>query len=232
MKRACTIVLLLLLIGGAVAGWRWLERHPQHNPYAPFSLAHPIGWATTDKLTALVASHNQCLAIMYEANVAGASIEIGSGIGECRLSSTFQLFPETMKLRPSQPLSTCAAAAGLVLWQRKVVEPAAEKHFGQRVVSFEHMGTVNCRRIAGTNRMSEHASGNAYDISAFRLSGGRRISLIDGWTGKADEQAFLREIRDGACDIFATTLSPDFNTAHRDHFHFDMAARDFGAVCR
>jgi hypothetical protein len=94
------------------------------------------------------------------------------------------------------------------------------------------MGTTNCRRIAGGSRMSEHATGNAYDIAAFRLASGRRVSLIDGWAGKADEQAFLREVRNGACDIFATTLSPDFNTAHRDHFHLDMARREFGTVCR
>jgi hypothetical protein len=32
-------------------------------------------------------------------------------------------------------------------------------------------------------------------------------------------------VRDGACDLFATVLSPDYNAAHRDHFHLDQAAR-------
>jgi hypothetical protein len=27
-------------------------------------------------------------------------------------------------------------------------------------------------------------------------------------------------------------LSPDYNAAHRDHFHFDQATRGFGSVCR
>ena len=40
--------------------------------------------------------------------------------------------------------------------------------------------------------------------------------------------AFLREVRDGACDLFATVLSPDYNAAHADHFHLDQAAR--GAI--
>jgi hypothetical protein len=231
MKRAGTIVMLVLLAGGAWLGWRWLERHPQHNPFAPLSLAHPIGWATTDKLTALVDTPHACRAILTEGGVRFASAPpIGSG--ECRLNDRTRLDPSAMRLRPDQPNSTCAVAAGLILWQRNVVAPAAQRHFGQHVISFEHMGTTNCRRIAGGSRMSEHASGNAYDISAFRLSGGRRVTLLAGWAGKADEQAFLHEIRDGACDIFATTLSPDFNTAHRDHFHFDMAAREFGTVCR
>jgi hypothetical protein len=36
-------------------------------------------------------------------------------------------------------------------------------------------------------------------------------------------------VRDGACRIFGVTLSPEFNAAHANHFHFDMGAR---SVCR
>ena len=32
-------------------------------------------------------------------------------------------------------------------------------------------------------------------------------------------------VRDGACDLFATVLSPDYNAAHADHLHFDQAMR-------
>nr|MBA3526869.1 extensin family protein [Sphingomonas sp.] len=37
--------------------------------------------------------------------------------------------------------------------------------------------------------------------------------------------AFLREVRDGACRLFPTVLSPDYNAAHRDHLHLDVANR-------
>ena len=55
---------------------------------------------------------------------------------------------------------------------------------------------------------------------ALPLPAGSRTSVrpVDGRTG-------LREVRDGACDLFATTLSPDYNAAHRDHLHLDQAAR-------
>jgi len=33
---------------------------------------------------------------------------------------------------------------------------------------------------------------------------------------------FLRKVRDGACQVFLTTLSPDYNAQHHDHFHLDM----------
>jgi hypothetical protein len=114
MKIAVRLILLLLLIGGAWFGWRWLERHPQHNPYAPFSLAHPIGWATSDKLTALVETPFACRSILTEGGVRFTT-QPAIGTGECRLNDRTRLDALSMTLRPDQPNSTCAAAAGLIL---------------------------------------------------------------------------------------------------------------------
>jgi hypothetical protein len=47
----------------------------------------------------------------------------------------------------------------------------------------------------------------------------------------APETAFLRRLHKGACGIFGTVLGPDANAAHRDHFHFDLAARKRSAFC-
>ena len=44
--------------------------------------------------------------------------------------------------------------------------------------------------------------------------------------------SFLHRLRDGACRVFGTVLSPDYNAAHSDHLHLDQAARGFGGVCR
>ena len=35
---------------------------------------------------------------------------------------------------------------------------------------------------------------------------------------------FLRRLHKGACGTFGTVLGPDANEAHRNHFHFDLAA--------
>ena len=73
---------------------------------------------------------------------------------------------------------------------------------------------------------SEHATADALDVAGFRLSDGRRVTILGDWTeGTQAERLFLREVRDGACELFATTLSPDYNAAHRDHLHLDQAAR-------
>ena len=57
-------------------------------------------------------------------------------------------------------------------------------------------------------------------------------------TAKADtgpkispEMVFLRRLHKGACGTFGTVLGPDANEAHRNHFHFDLAARKRSAFC-
>ena len=70
--------------------------------------------------------------------------------------------------------------------------------------------------------MSEHASANALDVSGIVLKSGRRITVKKGWAGDTKEQAFLHQARDGLCQFFNLTLSPDYNDDHKDHFHVDM----------
>ena len=53
--------------------------------------------------------------------------------------------------------------------------------------------------------------------------------MAGDWTGEgragAEGGAFLKRIRDGACRVFATVLTPDYNEAHKDHLHLDGASR-------
>ena len=70
--------------------------------------------------------------------------------------------------------------------------------------------------------MSQHATANAFDIAGFELADGRAVNLLSHWDGKGPEAQFLREVRDGLCEWFNVTLSPDYNALHADHFHVDM----------
>ena len=42
---------------------------------------------------------------------------------------------------------------------------------------------------------------------------------------------FLRAAHAAACRIFGTTLGPEANEAHRNHFHVDMAERKVRKIC-
>jgi hypothetical protein len=120
----------------------------------------------------------------------------------------------------------CGVAGAMAIWVENVVQPAARKYFEQDVVSMRQMGVYNCRNIIGSrfwgNRRSQHATANAVDVGAFRLRNGTVISVLDDWGKRNSPKGrFLREVHRGACSYFRVVLGPEFNRAHRDHFHFD-----------
>jgi hypothetical protein len=153
--------------------------------------------------------------------------------GGCALKGAVQLHDVGVPVTNVRAIR-CLLARNVTLWVREVVQPEAREHFGKPVVRMESMGAYACRNKIGNASVagsrSEHATGNAIDVAAFILSDGRRISVLGDWNGESgDARRFLRDVRQGACARFQTVLSPDYNAAHRDHFHFDMGR---GPFCR
>ncbi|MGE0845471.1 MAG: extensin family protein [Flavobacteriaceae bacterium] len=137
-----------------------------------------------------------------------------------------------VEVKPSATIN-CQMVAALERWIDKVVQPAAFIRFGQRVVSIKNIASYGCRTRnsrAGA-KISEHAFGNALDVAAFTLSGGREISVKDDWDsffGLSRSSGFLHAVHSGSCDIFATVIGPDGDSYHQDHFHLDLARHPGG----
>jgi hypothetical protein len=156
----------------------------------------------------------------------------------CGLTAAGVLGPDmgtVARMAPSDVTMTCALAAAVSVWRRQSVEPAAREILGSDVVEIDHMGVYACRPVnsqAGA-RPSAHSRAAALDFSGVRLRDGRRITVRDDWTGDgASGEAgarFLRRIRDDACQVFGTTLSPDYNALHHDHLHLEAES---GRLCR
>ncbi len=215
-------------------GWSALRGRPQDLPWTPLDLGQPIGLFTGRKINALTEDFPLCRAMLDTAGVRYTALPPqGSGAGaSCGYVDGVRLMaggPRRIAFTPADLGIACPVAAALAVWEWEVVQPAARAILGSRVVSIEHFGSYNCRRINGRDAgtWSEHATADAIDIAGFRLADGRRLTIMRDWkaTGTGDEAGFLREVRDGACRLFATTLSPDYNAAHRDHLHLDQASR-------
>jgi hypothetical protein len=120
-------------------------------------------------------------------------------------------------------LMTCSLTLAMYKFEKNVVQPLAQKHFGQPVVKIHHVGTYNCRPVRGSSvLLSEHAYANAIDIIAFQLQDGRMISIEQHWNQQGQEAKFLHDVAQKACKRFRKVLTPNYNDLHHDHFHFDQ----------
>lgn len=116
----------------------------------------------------------------------------------------------------------CATAKAFTDWARFGVDRAARQILGSGLARIETMGSYACRNVAGTGRRSAHSRAEAIDVSGFVLEDGRRIVLERDWDdGTAKEREFLRIVHRSACKRFGTVLGPEYNAAHRDHFHLE-----------
>ncbi len=109
-------------------------------------------------------------------------------------------------------------------WIKDIVQPAARSTFGERVVKLRIAASYACRGRDNRRgaKISEHAFGNALDVSAFTLASGRVVEVEGGWNGGRKEISFLKQVHGKACGTFTTVLGPNANAAHRNHFHFDL----------
>jgi hypothetical protein len=122
------------------------------------------------------------------------------------------------------PTLNCPFTDALESWIAGFVQPAARARFGVEVVEIQQISAYACRNRNNFGReLSEHAFGNALDVSAFKLANGRLVSVQHHWNGSAEEQAFLRQAFGGACATFTTSLGPGSNIMHYNHFHVDLA---------
>jgi hypothetical protein len=153
-----------------------------------------------------------------------------SGPGACGVPKAYRV-TQAAGVKLSQPATIrLATAQRLDWWLRNQAIPIIGNRggglVGIQVAAHYACRTRNSRRGA---RLSEHAKGNAIDISAFILADGTRLTVL-GWRGR--DSKVLRRLHASACGPFGTVLGPESDRFHQDHFHFDMADYRNGAYCR
>ncbi|MFC3173897.1 extensin family protein [Novosphingobium bradum] len=117
----------------------------------------------------------------------------------------------------------CPLAETFAGWARFGVDRAARQILGSALVRIETMGSYSCRTVAGSDRMSAHATARAIDVGGFVLADGRRITVLNDWNSPDPQvRAFLATVQQSACKRFGTVLGPAYNAAHRDHLHVDL----------
>lgn len=218
------LLFLSLLLGAAllVALWRgWLEVAPRYNPWAPLDVRETPNLLTPFKLWRLGDDRELCDLALATSGLRFTRLADSAPHPGCPVENAVRIQGANVGLSSSF-MATCPLAVSFALFERHGLQPAAQAVFGQPVSRVEHVGSFTCRSIAGSQRPSQHSYANALDKVGFRLRDGQHISVLRDWPGQGDKARFLRLVQEAACDSFNVTLGPEYNAAHRDHFHVDM----------
>lgn len=225
--RGIAFVLAVGLIGLALALVRFdVIRVPAPmNPWAPLVLAETPNFLTRWKLDRISRDAHQCRATLEQSGWSYTPIADEVTRPGCGYTNAVRIERMSMAVGTPFPVS-CRHALSLALWERHVVQPAARRHFGAPVTRLEHFGSYACRSVYGrpNARMSHHATADALDVAGFVIGDGMRVRVLSDWDDDGPAATFLHEVHDGACSFFDSVLGPEYNAAHRDHFHLDRGS--------
>jgi hypothetical protein len=219
-----TVTVSVVICGGVY----WLITDPKSplpdawNPISQLDVSEPYTMWTDLKLSRATKDSGLCLAVLEDADVSISPMEDLIVSDQCGIEGRVTM--RSVGSARVTPVETrCAVALRMAMWERHGIQVAAQAYLDQPVARIHHFSSYNCRAMrtgtGATTRMSTHATADAIDVSGFTLADGQIIDLRRDWEGSDSEALFLKAVRDSACDWFVTTLSPDYNALHADHFH-------------
>ena len=220
----------IALLGAAL--WHgWVVVPDRWNPWAPlWPLEAPNG-LTPYKLARLADDPAGCMAALRASRLAADPVPDRPVVNGCGWTAAVRVSALPARLGPPIVL-TCPAALSLALWERHTVQRLALEHIGAPLAGLEHYGSFACRDIGGSagrggheggGRRSEHATANALDVAGFSFADGTVVSVARDWSRGDDDRRgrFLRALHAESCRLWQVVLGPDYNAAHRDHYHLD-----------
>lgn len=217
-------MLVILIAIGLVVADKKLPN--QYLLWRSLDVEAPVGFATDTQLMRVSLSPSKtCMKLADEAfTLLSTQADPRDAKGVCGWKVAYDVKGSSNGVLVGEAPMQCPLTLGVYIWLREV-DGIAREQLGSPLKYVHHFGTYSCRRQNGNNsgQWSEHAFANAWDISAFELEDGQKISVLKHWTnGTKNQRKFLRSAREQACKVFRVTLSPDYNAAHKDHFHVDM----------
>jgi len=189
-------------------------------------LKHKSERAEATAPAALPAAEKECRRALRGLGVDFAEAPAVEVQGGCDLPHPIEVtaLSRDIRLEPAAVLNCATALAAARFFQTSGMT-AAKKHLGARIATVRQASGYVCRPRNGSDHLSEHAFGNALDVSGLTLSDGRQIAVRGFSDNRKAEAKFLKDLRSAACGPFSTVLGPGSDADHADHFHFDMKKR-------
>lgn len=203
------------------------ETPPAETPAPPIAASPPLNERPEDPAA--------CDALLAGGTVAATRIapipdQNGCGISApVSLEAVILADKRRVDIEP-HPVLRCDLAAEAARWIAQDVIPAIEDG-KSRVARISGVGGYECRarnREPG-GHLSEHARGNAMDVTTIVFADGHVFTLAS----RSNDLTAATSLRDSACARFATVLGPGADAAHESHVHVDLEPRrNGGKICQ
>lgn len=170
----------------------------------------------------------ECLAALRTSNVEFETVATPASNGTCQVDMPVRLLavptPLGRVLLPDKPTLNCRFARQFALWLSDAGAAVVAARMNTTLAKVSTGPGYECRGRNGdaSAKLSEHAFGNAVDITTLATADGRTIRISDALVTTAPAFPLLRGLRTTACGYFTTVIGPGTNAAHASHFHFDM----------
>ncbi|MGQ0483793.1 MAG: extensin-like domain-containing protein [Hyphomicrobiales bacterium] len=173
-------------------------------------------------------SGGQCLAALRTSNVEFDTVATPVSNGSCLVDVPVRLHavpaPRGRVVLPDKPILNCRFARQFALWLSDAGAAVVAAQMNTPLAKVSTGPGYECRgrNGDGSAKLSEHAFGNAVDITTIATADGRTIQISDAIVTTSPAFNLLRGLRTTACGYFSTVLGPGADAAHASHFHFDM----------
>jgi hypothetical protein len=170
----------------------------------------------------------QCLAALRTSNVEFETVATPVSNGTCQVDMPVRLLavltPRGRVMLPDKPTLNCRFARQFALWLSDAGAAVVSARMNTTLAKVSTGPGYECRGRNGdaSAKLSEHAFGNAVDITTIVTADGRTFLVSDAVVTNSAAFPLLRGLRTTACGYFTTVLGPGANAAHASHFHFDM----------
>jgi hypothetical protein len=198
----------------------------------------PRAWSREE----IDAAREQCREVLSGLAITYREVDAIGAAQDCGIAAPIEVSQlgiyHPVEVSPPAILN-CTMAAALHEWVETVLQKSAMAAFAVPVTRIQNSSGYACRRRNNNpdGKLSEHALGNAFDVSAFYFADREPVSVKDDWPGVIgallpDAPArFLVQVNEGACTVFSTILGPRANASHQDHFHFDLGRGGRYLIC-
>jgi hypothetical protein len=180
----------------------------------------------------------ECLAALRTSKLEFETVATPVSNGPCQVNMPVRLLAVPTRLGrvvlPDKPTFNCRFARQFAQWLSDAGAAVVTAQMNTTLTRVSTGPGYECRGRNGdiTAKLSEHAFGNAVDITTLSTADGRTIQVSDAVVTTSPDYQLLRGLRTTACGYFSTVLGPGSNAAHATHFHFDMGLHGKSAAYR